>query len=142
LIRGPEVLESTRRVDTIVLDKTGTVTTGEMTLLEAVVGVGVERSELLRTAGALESASEHPIARAIVAGASAQVGDLPVPDGFANVVGRGVRGTVDGHATVVGRSTLLVDDGLTIPAELEDAATRAAERGHTVVWAGWDGAAR
>ena len=146
LIRGPEVLESTRRVDTIVLDKTGTVTTGRMTLLDVVAADGVDRSELLRLAGALERGSEHPIARAIVAGA---VDDgvvdgadaLPEPVDFANVAGRGVRGTVDGHRSVVGRSTLIVDDGMSVD-ELADAATDAESRGHTVVWVGWDGAAR
>ncbi len=142
LIRGPEVLESTRRVDTIVLDKTGTVTTGEMTLLDAVAADGIERAELLRVAGSLEGASEHPIARAIVLGAVGEVGDLPVPGEFSNVAGRGVRGFVDGRATVVGRRALLELDGLRVDPVLQAAADDAESRGRTVVWAGWDGAAR
>ena len=142
LIRGPEVLESTRRVDTIVLDKTGTVTTGEMTLIDAVASEGVDRSELLRFAGALEAGSEHPIARAIVRGAVAEVGALPSPSEFANVAGRGVRGTVDGRAVAVGRRALLEHDELRIDPALRSAADDAESLGRTVVWAGWDGDAR
>src|SRR5690606_28142274 len=96
LIKGPEVLESTRRVDTVVLDKTGTVTTGAMALTDAVAEAGVARADLLRFAGALESASEHPIARAIAAGAAQEVGTLSTPEDFANIEGRGVQGVVDG----------------------------------------------
>ena len=114
LIRGPEVLESTRQVDTIVLDKTGTVTTGAMTLIEAVPAPGVDRRALLRLAGALEDASEHPIARAIAVGAVDEVGPLPVPEDFSNVAGLGVRGRVDGHSAVVGRPALLEQDGVTL----------------------------
>ena len=102
LIKGPEVLESTRRVDTVVLDKTGTVTTGKMTLTEVTVAEGVDRSEALRLVGALEHASEHPIARAIAAAAAAE-GPLPAVEGFANREGLGVEGVVDGHALIVGR---------------------------------------
>src|SRR5439155_11394340 len=104
LIKGAEVLESTRRVDTIVLDKTGTVTTGRMSLVEVALNDGVDRGEALRLVGALENASEHPIARAIAAAAE---GPLPPVEGFSNRQGLGVEGVVDGHALVVGRPALL-----------------------------------
>ncbi|MBP6685528.1 MAG: heavy metal translocating P-type ATPase, partial [Leucobacter sp.] len=107
LIKGPEVLESTRKVDTVVLDKTGTVTTGKMTLVDVVTEPGADRAELLRLAGALEDASEHPIAQAIAKGATQEVGTLPQVEGFANLEGKGVQGVVDGHAVLVGRETLL-----------------------------------
>src|SRR6185312_13215044 len=95
LIKGPEILESTRRIDTIVLDKTGTVTTGKMTLAELVVAEGVDRDEALRLVGALESASEHPIAQAIAA-AAREAGPAPAIEAFANREGLGVEGVVDG----------------------------------------------
>ncbi len=142
LIKGPEVLESTRKVDTIVLDKTGTVTTGKMTLVDVVAGPGVDRAELLRLAGALEDASEHPIAQAIAKGATQEVGQLPTPTEFANVEGRGVRGVVEGRAVVVGRESLLADESLPLSAGLAAAKARAEGEGKTVVAAGWDGAAR
>src|SRR5215217_5390424 len=106
LIKGPEVLESTRRVDTVVLDKTGTVTTGKMTLTEVTVADGVDPDEALRLVGALEHASEHPIAQAIAAAAAA-TGPLPAVEGFASREGLGVEGVVDGHALIVGRPALL-----------------------------------
>src|SRR4051812_5854959 len=141
LIKGPEVLESTRRVDTVVLVKTGTVTTGKMSLADLVVAAGVDRSQALRLVGALEHASEHPIAQAI-AKAAATVGDLPAVDDFANREGLGVEGIVDGHALVVGRPALLADWAMHLPPEL-DAARRAAEaKGQTAIAAGWDGQAR
>src|SRR3954463_2465220 len=118
LIKGPEVLESTRRVDTVVLDKTGTVTTGKMSLVEVVVAEGVDRDEALRLAATLESASEHPIAQAI---AKAAAGPLPAVEGFANRAGLGVDGVVDGHAVVVGRPALLADSAMHLPPELEAA---------------------
>jgi Cu+-exporting ATPase len=140
LIKGPEVLESTRRVDTVVLDKTGTVTTGRMSLVEVAVADGVDADRALRLAGALENASEHPIARAIAKAASA-AGPLPAVEGFDNREGLGVEGVVDGHAVIVGRPALLADWSMHLPAEL-DAARRAAEgRGQTAVAAGWDGRA-
>jgi Cu+-exporting ATPase len=142
LIKGPEVLESTRRVDTVVLDKTGTVTTGKMTLVDVVVADGVDRAEALRLAGALEHASEHPIAEAI-ANAAAVDGALPAVEGFANREGLGVEGVVEGHALVVGRPALLKSarPPMPLPPEL-DAARRAAEaRGQTAIAAGWDGQA-
>jgi Cu+-exporting ATPase len=140
LIKGPQILESTRRIDTIVLDKTGTVTTGKMALVEIAVADGLDRSEALRLAGALEDASEHPIAQAIAAAARAE-GPLPAVEGFANRAGLGVEGVVDGHAVVVGRPSLLADRSMHLPPEL-DAARRAAEaRGQTAIAAGWDGRA-
>ena len=142
LIKGPEVLESTRKVDTIVLDKTGTVTTGKMTLVDVVAAPGVDRAELLRLAGALEDASEHPIAQAIAKGATQEVGQLPTPTGFANVEGKGVRGVVDDRAVVVGRESLLADESLALSPELAAAKAAAEKEGKTVVAAGWDGEAR
>ena len=142
LIKGPEVLESTRRVDTIVLDKTGTVTTGEMTLLAVVPAEGVDPDQSLRLAGALEHASEHPIARAIAAGATARVGELPAPSEFANSEGLGVTGVVDGHGVVVGRPALLADWAMPLTPELEVARQQAESAGRTAVAVGWDGQVR
>ncbi len=142
LIKGPEVLESTRSVDTVVLDKTGTVTTGVMTLTEVVTGTGTDRAELLRLAGALEDASEHPVARAIARGAVQEVGPLPVPTEFTNVEGKGVQGVVDGHAVLVGRESLLAEWAQHLPRELADAKARAEEQGGTAVVVGWDRQAR
>ncbi|MFJ1934573.1 heavy metal translocating P-type ATPase [Kitasatospora sp. NPDC088160] len=141
LIKGPEVLESTRKVDTIVLDKTGTVTTGRMTLLAVHTAEGVGEAEALRLAGALEHASEHPIAAAI-ATAAAEAGELPAVEGFENVPGLGVQGVVDGHAVVAGREALLNDWSQYLPEGLA-AAKRAAEAaGRTAIAVGWDGEAR
>lgn len=142
LIKGPEVLESTRAIDTIVLDKTGTVTTGTMTLAEAIPAPGTDRAELLRRAGALEHASEHPIGRAIAAGAADEVGALPVPEGFENLEGRGVQGVVDGAAVVVGRASLMVERSLPIDPDLAAAQAAAEAEGRTVVVAAWDGQVR
>ncbi|OZV75537.1 copper-translocating P-type ATPase [Micromonospora echinospora] len=141
LIKGPEVLESTRRVDTVVLDKTGTVTTGKMTLVDTLPADGQDADELLRLAGALEAASEHPIARAVAAGA-ARAGTLPPVTGFANVEGLGVTGTVDGRDLVVGRVRLLRERGLDVPGGIERAVRDAEAKGRTAVLAGWDGSAR
>ncbi len=138
LIKGPEVLENTRRVDTVVLDKTGTVTTGEMSLVDVVPADGVDADDLLRLAGALEHASEHPIARAIATGARERVGELPAVDGFANEAGLGVRGVVDGRQVVVGRAALAGD----LPAELVAARDAAAAEGRTPVVVSWDGVVR
>ncbi|MET9151473.1 heavy metal translocating P-type ATPase [Streptomyces griseoflavus] len=140
LIKGPEVLESTRRVDTVVLDKTGTVTTGRMSLQEVYVAEGEEERLLLRLAGALEHASEHPVARAVAAGAEERVGALPGVEHFENVPGRGVRGRVEGREVAVGRFPEFVGDGL--PPELVRAKEEAERAGRTAVVAGWDGAAR
>jgi Cu+-exporting ATPase len=136
LIKGAEVLESTRRVDTVVLDKTGTVTTGKMGLVDVAVIDGVERDEALSLVGALENASEHPIARAI---ADAADGPLPHVEAFNNREGLGVEGMVDGHAIVVGRPALLAEWAMHLPAELEAVRKRAEARGQTAVAAGWDG---
>ncbi|WP_285627503.1 heavy metal translocating P-type ATPase [Kineosporia sp. NBRC 101677] len=142
LIKGPEVLESTRRVDTVVLDKTGTVTTGRMTLVEAVPEPGVDRASLLRLAGALEDASEHPIAQAIAKAATQEIGSLPGTEQFMNVEGQGVHGVVEGKAVVVGRESLLVDWSQHLSADLRTAKARAEAEGKTVVTVGWDGHAR
>jgi Cu+-exporting ATPase len=141
LIKGPEVLESTRRVDTVVLDKTGTVTTGRMTLLDVVPAEGEDRDAVLRTAGALEAASEHPIAQA-VARAAAELGALPPVEGFTNVEGLGVHGVVQGSAVVVGRPRLLADWSLALPEALQRAVDEAEAAGRTAIAVAWDGAAR
>ncbi|WP_045275438.1 heavy metal translocating P-type ATPase [Microbacterium terrae] len=144
VIKGPEVLESTRRVDTIVLDKTGTVTAGRMTLVDAVpAGAGAtDRAELLRLAGALEHASEHPLAQAIAVAAEAEIGALPGVESFRSTAGIGVSGVVDGHAVVVGREAVLDDWALTLPADLADAKAAAERAGRTAVVVAWDGAVR
>ncbi|MGW5852303.1 heavy metal translocating P-type ATPase [Streptomyces sp. NPDC055254] len=142
LIKGPEVLESTRRVDTVVLDKTGTVTTGRMTLAGIFPAEGTDEVELLRLAGSLEHASEHPIARAVAAGAAERAGTLPVPEGFENLAGLGVRGVVDGHAVLVGREQLLAERSIALPAALVRAKAAAEAAGSTAVLVAWDGAAR
>jgi Cu+-exporting ATPase len=136
LIKGPEVLESTRRVDTVVLDKTGTVTTGRMTLHEVYAAEGTDEEELLRLAGAVEHASEHPVARAVAAGAEERLGALPGVQDFENVPGRGVRARVEGREVTVGR---LYD---TLPPEVARAADEAERKGRTAVVVGWDGRAR
>ncbi|MCV7362502.1 copper-translocating P-type ATPase [Mycolicibacterium neworleansense] len=142
LIKGPEVLESTRRVDTVVLDKTGTVTTGAMTLLDVIAAPDEDPAEVLRLAGAVEDGSEHPIAQAIAKGAREKVGDLPAVEDFANVAGLGVQGIVDGHAVVVGRRQLLADWGQQLPPELDTAMREAQDQGRTAIAVGWDGQAR
>jgi len=142
LIKGPEVLESTRRVDTVVLDKTGTVTTGRMELIDVHAADGVDVADVLRLAGAVESASEHPIAQAIARGARHKVGELAAIEDFTNLAGLGVQGVADGHAVLVGRQSLLDDWSQPLPAELL-AAKRAAEAdGGTAVAVAWDGTAR
>ncbi len=142
LIRGPQVLESTRKVDTIVLDKTGTVTQGKMSLVDVVVAEGTDATELLRLAGALEDASEHPIAAAIASGARAD-GDLPTVQDFQNFPGQGVTGVVDEHAMVVGRRKWLEQEwSQPLPPELAVAADAAAAQGQTPVYVGCNGQAR
>ncbi|MFF7193358.1 heavy metal translocating P-type ATPase [Streptomyces sp. NPDC008079] len=141
LIKGPEVLESTRAVDTVVLDKTGTVTTGSMTLTGVRVS-GAEEADVLRLAGALEDASEHPIARAVAAGAREAAGELPPVTDFENVPGLGVRGVVEGHEVLVGRERLLSGRGLVLPADLAEAKAAAEAHGGTAVVVGLDGRAR
>jgi Cu+-exporting ATPase len=147
IVKGPEVLERTRRVDTVVLDKTGTVTTGRMTLLEVVPAHGIARTDVLRLGGALESASEHPVGRAVAAAATAELGPLPQVHDFANIDGLGVQGVVDGpgdtaYAVVVGRPALLAERSQPLPTDLTNALDSAEADGRTVVAVGWDGAAR
>ncbi|MFE0818106.1 heavy metal translocating P-type ATPase [Streptomyces sp. NPDC058847] len=136
LIKGPEVLESTRRVDTVVLDKTGTVTTGRMTLHEVHAAEGTDEAELLRLAGAVEHASEHPVARAVAAGAEERTGTLPGVENFESLPGQGVRGRVEGREVAVGR---LYE---TLPPGIARARDEAARDGRTAVVVGWDGVAR
>jgi Cu+-exporting ATPase len=157
LIKGPEVLETTRAVDTIVLDKTGTVTTGAMTLTAVHLAEGEDEAEVLRLAGALEHASEHPIARAVAAAAAERNSPLPVPEDFTALPGLGVEGVVDGHAVVVGRHAAggHAAGGQTagghaaggqapavLPEKLALAMAQAQEAGRTAITVGWDGAAR
>ncbi|MFJ8921512.1 heavy metal translocating P-type ATPase [Streptomyces sp. NPDC102415] len=142
LIKGPEVLENTRRADTILLDKTGTVTTGRMTLLKVHAAGTTDEAEVLRLAGALEHSSEHPIARAVAEGAAAKVGTLPTPEDFANVPGLGVQGVVEGHAVLVGREKLLAEWAIGLPEELREAKGLAERSGRTVIAVAWDGEAR
>jgi P-type Cu+ transporter len=146
VIRGPEILESTRAVDTIVLDKTGTVTTGRMSLVQVVAAEGVGREDALHLVGALEDASEHPVARAIANAARAErVGagaGRAALERFANLEGLGVEGTVDGRALLVGRPALLAERGIDLPPGLAAARVAAEQRGQTAVAAAWDGEAR
>ena len=142
LIKGPEVLESTRKVDTIVLDKTGTVTTGKMTLVDVIVAPGSDRGTLLRYAGAIEDASEHPVAQAIAKAARAELGNLPTPENFTNVEGKGALGIVDGHTVVIGQESLLAERDQHLDPDLSSAKARAQSDGKTAVAVGWDGSAR
>jgi len=142
VIKGPEVLESTRRVDTVVLDKTGTVTTGKMSLIGVHTAAGVSEAQVLQVAGALEDASEHPIAKAIAAGARERVGDLPTVAGFVNHEGLGVTGEVDGLPALVGRDGLMDSYEITVPAELVAAKQDAETRGRTSVVVAWGGQAQ
>ena len=139
LIKGPQVLESTKRVDTIVLDKTGTVTTGKMSLQRVITAEGVDESEALRVIGALENASEHPIARAIAETARERVGALPNPEDFKNREGLGVEGMVEGRLAVAGRLSLLNDWRFELPSNLAEAMREAESDGQTAIAAGWDG---
>ncbi len=149
LIKGPQVLESTRAVDTIVLDKTGTITTGRMSLVDVAAAPGVDAGELLRLAAAVEDASEHPVGAAIVAGAAERLrdvrrgGKLPAVQSFASARGSGVSGVADGHAVALGRKDWLESRwAQQVPAELAACAARAEAAGKTVVFAGWDGQVR
>ena len=140
LIKGPEVLESTRQVDTIVLDKTGTVTTGRMAMIDVVPVDGIDVDTVLRLVGALEDASGHPIARAIAEGALERLGELPAVEGFVSLDGLGVQGVVDGHAVIAGRERLLVDWAMPLTPALVAARDDAERQGRTAVFVGWDGA--
>ncbi|QNE75791.1 heavy metal translocating P-type ATPase [Streptomyces finlayi] len=143
LIKGPEVLETTRRVDTIVLDKTGTVTTGRMTLLTVHTAQGTTETDVLRLAGALEHASEHPIAQAVATGALQRTGaPLPTTEDFASIAGLGVQGVVEGHAVLVGREQLLTEWEIHLPVELARGKAAAEAAGRTAIAVAWDGEAR
>ena len=140
LIRGPEVLESTRRIDTVILDKTGTVTTGRMALVGLTVAPGVDSDAALRRAGALERFSEHPVARAIAAAAGDDAAVARV-ERFDSLAGIGVQGSVDGRAVLVGRPALLAERGIAFPAALARAVAEQEERGVTAVVSACDGRA-
>jgi P-type Cu+ transporter len=142
LIKGPEILEQTRRVTTIVLDKTGTVTEGRMWVVDATPLPGGERAELLRLAGAAEDGSEHPIARAIAERAREELGALPATESFTNRAGLGIEAVVDGHAVLVGRPSFLADWGLELTDGLAAARAEAEREGKTVVGVAWDGELR
>ncbi|WP_432110702.1 heavy metal translocating P-type ATPase [Streptomyces sp. YPW6] len=142
LIKGPEVLETTRHADTIVLDKTGTVTTGRMTLHTTHTTHETDKAEVLRLAGALENASEHPIAQAVATAATDTTGPLPTPEDFTNIPGLGVQGTVEGHAVLVGREQLLAEWEIRLPAHLAEAKQAAEAAGRTAIAVAWDGEAR
>lgn len=145
LIKGPEILESTRRVDTIVLDKTGTITTGRMTVTDIAAAPGIERDELLLVAGSLEDASEHPIAQAVATAAKEKAGNsgaLKKVEGFTNVEGHGVRGTIDGRHVAVGKESLLEGGNAELSPELARAKDQLQQQGKTVMVVGWDGEAR
>jgi Cu+-exporting ATPase len=144
VIKGPEILESTRRVDVIVLDKTGTVTTGQMALVDVIAARDGDAGNVLRLAGALEDASEHPIGRAVADGARSAVngGALPDVSEFASAQGLGVTGVVDGHAVVVGRERFLADHSMRLDGALREAKDVAEAAGRTTVLVGWDNAVR
>ena len=141
LIRGPEILEQTRQITTIVLDKTGTVTEGKMQVVGVVAGDRVDRARLVRLAGSAESASEHPIAQAIAAFARSEGHALDPVEAFTNRSGLGVEGVVDGHAVVVGRSAMVGEWSLSLPKDLDDALAAEERKGRTVVAAAIDGTA-
>ncbi|WP_406864434.1 heavy metal translocating P-type ATPase [Streptomyces sp. HUAS MG47] len=142
LVKGPEALESTDGIDTVVLDKTGTVTTGAMALRSVRTAEGQDETEVLRLAGAVEHASEHPVARAVSSAAAARVSGLPTADAFKALPGLGAQGVVDGRLVLVGRPSLLAERGIALPAELARAAQDAETTGHTAVAVAWDGTAR
>ncbi len=141
LLKGPEVLESTRRIDTVVLDKTGTVTSGQMSLVVVHVG-DAEEGEALRLAGAAEQSSEHPIAKAIAHAAAERLGELPTVEEFSNIEGLGVQAMIGGEAVLVGRPALLEQWSQPLPAELVAARDAAERQGRTAIAVAWAGAAR
>ncbi|NNH70090.1 copper-translocating P-type ATPase [Nocardia uniformis] len=142
LIKGPQVLESTRRIDTVVLDKTGTVTTGKMSLAEVIAADGVDSSELLAVAAAVEHGSEHPVAKAVVDGAKSKGLSLEVVEQFVSHGGKGVQGLVGERAVVIGRTELLDDWSVSVPEPLAEAKSQAEKAGHTAILVAWDGRAR
>jgi Cu+-exporting ATPase len=142
IIKGVDVLQSTRRIDTVVLDKTGTVTTGEMTLTDVICVDGVSRSEALKFVGAVEAASEHPIARAIARAAENELGTVSSVDNFVTSPGVGATGVVDGVAVMVGREEMLRSKLIIVPATLREALQRVRMQGRTAVVGAWGGEAR
>ena len=142
VIKGIDVLQSTRRIDTVVLDKTGTVTTGEMTLVDVVCIEGVSREDALSLVGAVEKGSEHPIARAIARAAEAELGTLPALDEFLTMPGVGATGRIGGTIVTVGREEVFRERLVVVPGVLRTALAAAREMGHTAVVAAWDGQAR
>jgi Cu+-exporting ATPase len=142
VIKGIDVLQSTRRIDTVVLDKTGTVTTGVMTLVDVMCVDGVSRDEALRNAGAVEKSSEHPIARAIVRSAEEEVGVLPSLDEFESLPGVGATGRIGGTIITVGREEMFRERLVILPKLIRDALASSRELGHTAVIVTWDGQAK
>ncbi|WP_405485885.1 heavy metal translocating P-type ATPase [Nocardia sp. NBC_00511] len=142
LIKGPQVLESTRRIDTVVLDKTGTVTTGKMTLAEVIPAADVDSDELLSVAAAVEHGSEHPVAKAVVSGARDRNLAVETVDQFVSHGGKGVQGLVGDRAVVIGRTELLEDWSIALPEALAQAKIRAEQAGRTAILVAWDGTAR
>ncbi len=142
LVKGGEVLESSKRIETVVFDKTGTLTKGEMSLTDVVAATGEDVGQLLRLAASAEASSEHPIGQAIVGGAKKRGSPIDSVEDFSAVAGHGVRATVDGREVLVGRRKLMSELGIQLPDELERAAADLEERGRTVVFAGWDGEVR
>jgi Cu+-exporting ATPase len=142
VIKGVDVLQSTRRIDTVVFDKTGTITTGVMQMLDIVCVDGVDRADALRLIGAVEHASEHPIAKAIARAAQNELGALPAVSNFNALAGMGARGVVDGVTVVVGQERLLKGELILVPATLRQAMADARAFGNTAVVAAWGGQAR
>ena len=142
LIRSAQSLETAGRISAMVLDKTGTLTTGTMTVLQITTSAGCDEATALRYAGTVEAASEHPAGQAIAIEAARRCGQLPVVTQFASVAGSGVRGVVDGDLVIVGREGFVAESGLVVPGELSAAVARAGSAGRTAVLAGWDGQAR
>ncbi len=141
-VKGYRALESSKRADTVLLDKTGTVTTGSMAVFAVDVAGGSTRADMLRYAGAVEQASGHPVAAAIAALARRECGELPQAERFVNLPGRGALGVVDGREVIVGRARLLTDRGFAVPGEFAAAAAGWEREGRTMVLAGWNGTAR
>ena len=142
VIKGVDVLQSTRRIDTVVFDKTGTVTTGVMQLVDVVVGVGATRAEVLGLAGAVEHASEHPVAKAIASAAKAEFGQLESVQQFESVAGMGTSGVVDGKRVLVGGEALMNSRTVIIAATLRSALQEARNGGNTAVLVAYDGSAK
>jgi Cu+-exporting ATPase len=139
VIKGPEILEQTRQITTIVFDKTGTLTEGRMQVTAVVAADGVDEDEMVRLAGAVEDASEHPIARAVADYSRRRLGRLPAVEEFQNRAGLGVHATVDGHEVLVGRPSLLAQSGVSLPTALASEAERLQEKGVTAIAVATDG---